>query len=270
MDKASILGSIIFILVFVGAVEMSESPATIYLNLSALLIVFGGTFGAVLVSHRLNVFFDALKNILLVFNSPPPNFFVTIDNLAELSDLARKKGYLVLEDKEIDDPFLYKAIHLLIDGQKLEATKYVLNREIIQTKHRNDQSIRVLNSITESAPAIGMIGTLFGLVAMLANMDDPNTIGPAMSVALLTTLYGALLANGFSGPFARKLGERADEIYQHMLLVRDGIAYIAKGENPTLIAHFLASYAEDSVASEHLNSFHKNSAQGEAVKRPDK
>ena len=109
--------------------------------------------------------------------------------------------------------------------------------------------LRFLTVFTELAPAMGMAGTLIGLVAMLVAMDDPKSIGPSMSVALLTTLYGALLANAFTGPLANKLGERADEIKQHMMLVRDGVLHISNGDNPKLIIEMLASYLGENIDS---------------------
>nr|WP_252733982.1 MotA/TolQ/ExbB proton channel family protein [Pseudoalteromonas sp. C2R02] len=200
-------------------------------------------------SYRINNFFQGLSNIRLAFSNKQPNLFETLDQLIELSEIARKKGVLALEDKQLDDEYLQKGVNLLLDGHDTQTIEFAFNREILQTRQRNNQSIKVLNSFTELAPAMGMAGTLIGLVAMLVAMDDPKSIGPSMSVALLTTLYGALLANAFTGPLANKLGERADEIKQHMMLVRDGVLHISNGDNPKLIIEMLASYLGENIDS---------------------
>ena len=249
MDKASGLGLSVIILAVISAILMSGAAPGIFVSIPSLLIVVGGTFGAVMFSYRINNFFQGLSNIRLAFSNKQPNLFETLDQLIELSEIARKKGVLALEDKQLDDEYLQKGVNLLLDGHDTQTIEFAFNREILQTRQRNNQSIKVLNSFTELAPAMGMAGTLIGLVAMLVSMDDPKSIGPSMSVALLTTLYGALLANAFTGPLANKLGERADEIKQHMMLVRDGVLHISNGDNPKLIIEMLASYLGENIDS---------------------
>jgi len=249
VDKASGLGISIIILAIIFAINMSGAEVGIFVNVPSISIVVGGTFGAVMLSYRLSNFFGALINIKLAFSNKQPDLFVTLDNLVDLSNDARINGVLALEDSEIENEFVQKGVNLLIDSHDTETIEFALNREILQTRQRNNQSIKVLNSFTELAPAMGMIGTLIGLVAMLVAMEDPQTIGPSMSVALLTTLYGALLANGFTGPLANKLGERADEIKHHMMLVRDGILHISRGDNPKLILEMLAVYIDENIKS---------------------
>jgi len=249
VDKASGIGLSVILLAIISAIFMSGAAPSIFISIPSLLIVVGGTFGAVMLSYRINNFFNGISNIRLAFSSKQPNLFETLDKLVELSEVARKKGVLALEDKTLDDEYLQKGVNLLLDGHDTETIEFAFNREILQTRQRNNQSIKVLNSFTELAPAMGMAGTLIGLVAMLVAMDDPKSIGPSMSVALLTTLYGALLANAFTGPLANKLGERADEIKQHMMLVRDGILHISRGDNPKLILEMLASYLGENIES---------------------
>jgi chemotaxis protein MotA len=249
VDKASGLGVIVIVLAIVSAIYMSGAEVNVFLSAPSLSIVVGGTLGAVMLSYRLTNFFSALANIRLAFSNKQPNLFDTLDTLVELNELARKNGVLALEDKEIDDAYLQKGVNLLLDGHGSDTIEFALSRDILQTRQRNNQSVKVLNSFTELAPAMGMIGTLIGLVAMLLSMEDPKTIGPSMAVALLTTLYGALLANGLTGPLANKLGERADEIKQHMMLVRDGVIHIANGDNPKLMLDMLATYLDENIAS---------------------
>ncbi|MBA6347183.1 MotA/TolQ/ExbB proton channel family protein [Colwellia sp. BRX8-9] len=152
----------------------------------------------------------------------------------------RSEGVLAAESYTTADPFFQKSLAMLVDGlyddTKLEES---LAKEIFLTRERHNSSIEVLNSFSELAPALGMIGTLIGLVAMLMNMDDPKSIGSAMAVALLTTLYGALMANCFSSPLAKKLSERSLEIYQHQSLVKDAVVCISKGENPRYTLEYI-------------------------------
>ena len=249
MDSASSLGISIIICALIFGIFASGAAPDAYLNLSSLCIVIGGTFGAVMLSYRLNKFIAAFKHIKWVFSKNTPDLFNTMDELVELAEIARKSGFLGLEEKEINDPFMAKAINLLIDGHSPESIEFTMNRDILHTRQNNNNSIKVMNSFTELAPAMGMIGTLIGLVAMLIAMEDPKTIGAQMSVALLTTLYGALVANAITGPFANKLGERAEEIKHHMSLVRDGIMHIAKGDNPKIMVNLLAGYMGEALTS---------------------
>lgn len=258
MDKASGIGLSVILLAIISAILMSGAAPSIFISIPSLLIVVGGTFGAVMLSYRINNFFNGISNIRLAFSNKQPNLFETLDKLVELSEVARKKGVLALEDKTLDDEYLQKGVNLLLDGHDTDTIEFAFNREILQTRQRNNQSIKVLNSFTELAPAMGMAGTLIGLVAMLVAMDDPKSIGPSMSVALLTTLYGALLANAFTGPLANKLGERADEIKQNMMLVRDGILHISRGDNPKLILEMLASYLGENIESPTTEKQMKN------------
>lgn len=249
MDSASGFGLSIIILALIFGIFASGAAPEAYANLSSICIVLGGTLGAVMLSYRLSKFVAAIKHIKWVFSKSTPDLFSTMDELVELAEVARKSGFLGLEEKPINDPFMAKAINLLVDGHSPEAIEFTMNRDILHTRQNNNDAIKVMNSFTELAPAMGMIGTLIGLVAMLIAMDDPKTIGPQMSVALLTTLYGALIANGITGPFANKLGERAEEIKHHMCLVRDGIMHIAKGDNPKAMMNLLAGYLGENLTS---------------------
>ncbi|MFT4928564.1 MAG: chemotaxis protein MotA [Phenylobacterium sp.] len=245
MDKGTSLGFLLLIVAIIGGIISSNVGLIAFINMPSIFIVVVGTFGAVMVSHRLNVFIDALTNISKAFTVPTMNPTETIDQLIEMANLARAGGYLALEDVDTQDPFIRKAVNLLIDGHDVDAIDHALSSEIYLTKERNNASIKVLNSFTETAPSMGMVGTLIGLVAMLLAMDDPKTIGKSMSVALLTTLYGALIAYGITGPLARKLGERSTEIRLHQSMIKDGFLRIANGENPKAIFEFMQSYLDE-------------------------
>ena len=245
MDKASSLGMVLVLVAVIGGIITSNAPLGSFVNLPSIFIVVVGTFGAVMISYRLQVFVQALLNIRKAFTAQVSNELETIDQLIHLADVSRRGGFLALEEVETSDPFIDKARNLLIDGHEISVFELSLNKEIYLTNQRNNASVKVLNSFTEIAPAMGMVGTLIGLVAMLLSMEDPKTIGKSMSVALLTTLYGALIANGITGPLARKLSERSNEIKLHQSLIKDGFIRIANGENPKAIHEFLQSYIDE-------------------------
>lgn len=245
MDKSSTIGLALLVIAITGGIMSSSAPFISYIDAASIFIVVVGTFGAVMISHRLNVFIDALVNIGKAFKGPVTDPLQSIDIIVDMADVSRRGGFLALDGIEIEDPFIDKARNLLIDGHDAEAIELALRRDISQTKQRNDASVRVLNSFTETAPSMGMVGTLIGLVAMLISMDDPKTIGKSMSVALLTTLYGAFLAFGITGPLARKLSERSAEIALQQTIVKDGFLRIVNGENPKAIHEFLQSYIDE-------------------------
>ena len=165
-----------------------------------------------------------------------------ITEIVELADGARKGGLLSLEGKETSSDFLSKGIQLLVDGHDPEVVKALLNKDMKMTSDRHAGGTVFFKAMADVGPAMGMIGTLIGLVGMLANMDDPKTIGPAMAVALLTTLYGSFLATVIAIPIADKLTVRAnqEEIIQKMCI--DGLLSIQAGQNPRIIESMLKSY----------------------------
>ena len=137
-----------------------------------------------------------------------------------------------------------KTMEMLVDGYDIPTVEGLLNKEIYLTRERNQLSVKVLTTFSEFAPAMGMVGTLIGLIAMLQNMEDPDSIGPSMAVALLTTLYGALIANGITTPLAKKLNARSNEILLYQTLVKDAAVKIMQGENPKATFDFLQTYVE--------------------------
>jgi chemotaxis protein MotA len=261
MDKGSTVGLALLFLAIAGGIVSSNVGLISFINTPSIFIVVVGTFGAVMISFRLNVFINALGNIRQAFKTTTLNEVETIDQLVNMADVSRRGGYLALEEVQSEDPFIEKAKNLLIDGQDVETFEMTLNKEIYLTKERNNESVKVLNAFTETAPSMGMIGTLIGLVAMLLAMEDPKTIGKSMSVALLTTLYGAFIAFGITGPLARKLSERSGEIRRHQSIVRDGFVRIANGENPKAIHEFLQSYLDETKRRPPLSAAELQAAQ---------
>lgn len=241
MDIATLVGLVGSFGIIISAIILGGS-AGMFVNPPSMLIVVGGTVLVVLMKYTLAQFIGAGKTAAkaFMFKSSAPDELIT--ETVELADAARKGGLLSLEEKEVSNDFMQRGIQLLVDGHDPEVVKALLNKDKSQAESRHDIGISIFSAMTDVAPAMGMIGTLVGLVQMLANMDDPKSIGPAMAVALLTTLYGAMIANMVSGPIADKLTIRKDEEATNKALIIDGLLAIQAGQNPRVIEVLLKNY----------------------------
>jgi chemotaxis protein MotA len=243
MDLATILGIIsAFSLVIISI--MLGSPLSTFFNVPSVLIVVGGTMGATMINYPLGDVISMIKigmNTLFAKKASPP---VLISNFVDYATRARREGILALEGsvKEAEDDFLVKGLQLTVDGLEPQAIEEILRTEIdyIETRHR--QGAEIFQTMGTFAPAMGMIGTLIGLVQMLQSMSDPSTIGPSMAVALLTTFYGSVMANIIFLPMAGKLKKRSSEEVLIKELILDGILSIAKGDNPRILEARLHSF----------------------------
>jgi chemotaxis protein MotA len=215
---------------------------TIFINIPSVLIVFAGSTFVALSKMTLEQFLGVGKVVGKAFSFTIVKPEDLITEIVELADGARKGGLLSLEGKETSSDFLSKGIQLLVDGHDPDVVKALLNKDKSMTSTRHADGSLFFRAVADVGPAMGMIGTLIGLVGMLANMDDPKTIGPAMAVALLTTLYGSFLATVICIPIADKLAVRAsqEEIIQKMAI--DGLLSIQAGQNPRIIESMLKSY----------------------------
>ncbi|GAB1048989.1 MAG: flagellar motor protein PomA [Shewanella algae] len=168
-----------------------------------------------------------------------------IEQSVTMADAARKGGFLALEEAQISNSFMQKAVDMLVDGHDGDVVREALEKDIQLTEERHKAGISIFKALGDVAPAMGMIGTLIGLVAMLSNMDDPKSIGPAMAVALLTTLYGAVIANMVAIPIADKLALRMNEEMLNRNLIMDAVLAIQDGQNPRVIEGFLKNYLSE-------------------------
>nr|WP_218137635.1 flagellar motor protein PomA [Photobacterium damselae] len=216
-----------------------------FFDVPSVLIVFGGTTFVVLMKYSIGQFLGATKIAAKAFMYKTDNPEELIAKIVEMADAARKGGFLALEEMEIDNPFLRKGIDLLVDGHDADVVRATLQKDISLTHERHEQGIGIFTSFGDVGPAMGMIGTLIGLVAMLSNMDDPKSIGPAMAVALLTTLYGSILANMVALPIADKLSLRKDQERLNRRLILDGVLAIQDGQNPRVIDGYLKNYLHE-------------------------
>jgi len=243
MDLATVLGIVIAFGLVIASLVMGGSPG-VFINFPSALIVFGGTIGATLVNYPLkNVIgvIGIIKNTFL-FKAESPS--TMIERFLEYAQKARKEGILALEPilKEIDDDYMRKGLQLTVDGMEPDVIREVLETEIAYLDERHELGAEVVSTMGAFAPAMGMIGTVIGLIQMLQTMSDPSTIGPAMAVALITTFYGAVLANLVFNPMAGKLRARHKEEVLLRELILEGIISISKGENPRIIEEKLNSF----------------------------
>lgn len=218
---------------------------TMFVNIPSLLIVIVGSMFAVLMKYELGQFLGAAKILVKAFAFKMSKPEAIIEEVVELAGLARKGGLLSLEGKEVSDDFLAKGIQLLVDGHDPDVVSTLLNKEKKLATARHDTGVTIFKALGDVGPAMGMIGTLIGLVAMLANMDDPKSIGPAMAVALLTTLYGAMMATMFALPVSDKLALRMDEEDRLKSMIIDALLAIQSGQNPRVIETMLQSYIQE-------------------------
>ncbi len=243
MDVATLLGAVagfvlIAIAIFIGG------GAGAFLNVPAMLITVGGTACATLVHFPLAEvmrIFSVVKRTFAVNIPPAEN---VIEQMSEFARTARRDGVLALEDtmRELDDDFLSKGLQLLIDGTESEQIREVMLIELNTLQRRNRLGSSILSFMGDAAPAFGMIGTLIGLVQMLRTLDDPSQIGVGMATALLTTFYGALLANLLFIPLAGKLRTRSREEETVRQMMIEGLTGIQSGVNPSVLEDRLTSF----------------------------
>lgn len=258
MDIASLVGLILgMVMVVFGILSSGGNIVEDFMDLPSVIITIGGSLAGTLASHKLADFISGLKGIGLAMKEPSVgDASEVISNIINLSNISRKEGLLALEEAthDMDDEFLKKGINLVVDGTDPDLVCGILETDLINLEARHKKVIGFWEKWAELGPAWGMIGTLIGLVNMLKNLTDSSSIGPNMAVALLTTLYGSLIANWLAGPTAAKLKVNNDmEIMMREITV-EGLLSIQAGENPRVIEEklksFLAPSDRDNAGSE--------------------
>ncbi|CCQ73047.1 motility protein A [Magnetospira sp. QH-2] len=234
VDFATIVGILSGFGLVVAAIFLGGSPGT-FVNPPSILIVIGGTLAVTTASFSLGEMIQSVRVIMraIVYSSRDPS--AAAEQMLHLAETSRKQGVLSLQgmlDSLASEPFLHKGLMMVVDGTPGEEVEAILRKDISSTEQRHARSASILRKAAEYSPAMGLIGTLIGLVQMLGNLDDPSTIGPSMAVALLTTFYGAVLANMVFLPLAAKLERNsAEEIMVHQVYMM-GAASIGRQENP--------------------------------------
>ena len=241
MDLATLIGLIGAFAIVMSSIILGGSAGT-FINTPSLLVVFGGTFAVTMIKFSLKSFLGAASIAVKAFVHKPLPPEELIEASVELAKTARQGGLLALEEAEVPDEFMKSGLDLLVDGHPPEVVRSVLSKDLQMTLKRHADGQDIFKAIGDVGPAMGMIGTLIGLVQMLSNMDDPKQIGPAMAVALLTTLYGAILANMVALPIADKLVVRSSEENNRKSLIIDALLGIQAGQNPRVIENMLETY----------------------------
>lgn len=241
MDLATLIGMIGAMAIIITAMVLSGGVG-MFVDIPSVLIVIVGSLFVVMAKFGLGQFLGAGKVASKAFMFKSEDPAELIEEIVGLADEARKGGLLALEGKELSSTFLQSGIQLLVDGHDPEVVKTLLSKDKNKTVERHELGAKIFSALGDVAPAMGMIGTLIGLVAMLSNMDDPKSIGPAMAVALLTTLYGAMLANMVAIPISDKLILRRGEEDLNKSLVIDALLAIQGGQNPRVIDAMLRNY----------------------------
>ncbi len=249
MDIATLVG-VLAAFGIIGSAITLGGPFIIFINVPGILVVVGGTFGATLMRVTLGDFLGSFKVGLRAFFYKMDNPTNLIEEAVEMATIARKEGLLALEGREISNPFLEKGIGLCIDGHSPEIVNNLLSKDINLTIERHTKGADMFKAMGVYAPAMGMIGTLIGLVQMLSNMSDPAAIGPAMAVALLTTLYGAVIANAFASPLGEKLQRISSTEKLNKSLILESIAAIQDGTNPRVMQQLLNAFLPESKRPE--------------------
>ncbi len=246
MDLATIIGLAGGTFLILSAIFLGGS-AGIFINIPGLLIVMGGSFAAACIKFTLADVLNSIKVAMKAFSvklEKPEEIIIKMVNFARM---AKKEGLISLDQEKPDDPFMAKALRYLSDGYDEQLLAEMLNKDINLTISRHTTGQNVFKGIGDSAPAFGMIGTLIGLVQMLASMDDPASIGPSMAVALLTTLYGALAANLVCLPIADKLALRSQQEQQAKSIIREAAVGINQALSPMVLEESLKIYLAPKV-----------------------
>lgn len=241
MDLASLIGVLIAWALVIGTIA-TGSGALVFINIPSLVIVVGGTIAVVMMRYNLGQFLGSFKTALKAFLHKAETAEELIAQVVELAGIARKEGLLALEGQEIGNPVLATGVRMLVDGHEPAIVKKALTTEMNETVARHKIGQDIFKQAGDAGPAMGMIGTLVGLVQMLSNMSDPKSIGPAMAVALLTTLYGAMLANMFCLPVCDKLKIRMSEEEMNKNIIIQSVLGIQEGQNPKVLEELLFNY----------------------------
>ncbi|CCQ97495.1 Uncharacterized 29.3 kDa protein in ccpA 3'region [[Clostridium] ultunense Esp] len=243
MDISTVLGLLLGVVFIIGGI-LTSGQIDSYVHIPSIIIVLGGTIASTLASFPLKNFLNTSKVIkkAFVYKEILPD--EVIGEIINLANIARKEGLLALEEyaEELQDDFLQKGIMLIVDGTDPELVRNILETELIFLEERHMDGQSIFETMGTYAPAFGMIGTLIGLINMLKHLDDPSMIGPNMSVALVTTFYGSILANVVFLPLARKLKIRSKSEVLVKELIVEGLLSIQAGENPRIIEEKLKTF----------------------------
>jgi chemotaxis protein MotA len=249
LDLATLIGLIGGFFIVGTAIVLGGSVGA-FVDTASVVLVVGGTLLVTLMKFSFRHFLNATKVSIKAFIYRVPEPEELIDKSVELANRARASGLLALEEADVPDEFFQKALNLVVDGHDPEVVRSILTKDLELTLKRHRDGQAIFKAIGDTAPAMGMIGTLIGLVQMLGAMSDPKQIAPAMAIALLTTLYGALIANLIAIPIADKLALRSTEERLTKSLIIDAVMSIQDGQHPRVMQDLLKNYLPKSRREE--------------------
>lgn len=242
LDFATIAGVIVDLTV-VSLAILTGSDFRIFLNLPGFLIAVGGTLAATMINFPISGIFVSLPvGLKAAFTNEKDSPRDYIRDAIKLSKIGREKGIVALDGIKLRNPFFQQGVQLCADGRELPYIRKILTQQMAQSIQQEEMGAKVFTAIGESAPAFGMFGTLVGLVQMLSNMNDPTSIGPTMAVALLTTLYGVLMANHVALPIADKLTAKAEQSKVLRALIIECVFQIQQLQNPSTMQEILEPF----------------------------
>lgn len=245
MSFSTLIGLVAGITIILFAMSMGSSIA-MFVNVPGMMIVIGGTVAATMIRYSMADSFKAIgmSFSVLKVSSEVKDFNEIVDITEDLLRLVRGRGVLAMESYELNNEFYHTGVRMLVDGYSLELVKQTLREKNKLLIEKAETSAGIFRSIGEAAPAFGMIGTLVGLIQMLSNLSDPSSIGPAMAVAMLTTLYGAMIANLLALPIADKIESWAQNESDREMLIIEAIDSIGQGHNPAVMRDLLAPFLQ--------------------------
>ena len=245
MDLATGAGLLAGVAVIMALMLMGGNLGMFY-DIHAVIVIFGGSFAATLIRFPFVVMLHGLPmGMKYAFSMRSMNPRVLVEEITKVAEVVRKNGPVALENVQVDDSFLAQGIRYIADGYDKEFIRETMERDRDNFLQRLDEGQKIYRAIGDCAPAWGMVGTIIGMVQMFANMSDPSKLGPAMAIALLATLYGAVLANMVCLPIADKLHVKVEEEEISRTLILDGIMQIRDAKSPMIVREMLLAYLPD-------------------------
>lgn len=244
MDLTTLIGIVVGIGGLLAGYLMDGGHLSALVVPSAMLIVFGGTIGAIVISFPMSQLKETGKALSMVIKETKRNPAAIIDEVVDMATIARREGVLALEQRaqEHSNPFLKDGLMMVVDGTDPELTRQILELEMDAVEHRHEGWAKIFEAAGGYAPTMGIIGTVMGLIHVLGNLSDPGSLGPAIAVAFSATLYGVSSANLIFLPIGNKIKIRSREQVAEMELMLEGILALQAGENPQLIRKKLVSF----------------------------
>ncbi|MEO3947322.1 flagellar motor protein [Gorillibacterium sp. CAU 1737] len=247
MDITTIIGMVLGLVSLVGGFMLEGGHLGSLWIYTAAIIVFGGTFGAVIVSFPMSSLKDLPKAFGMAFKEPKRDPGQIIDEIVDMATIARREGVLALEQRaqEHTNPFLKEGLLMVVDGTDPELTRQIMELEMEAIESKHEGYAKIFEAAGGYAPTIGIIGTVLGLIHVLGNLSDPDSLGPKIAVAFTATLYGVASANVLYLPVGTKIKMRSKALVSDMELMLEGILALQAGENPQLIKKKLTSFLHD-------------------------